>query len=174
VNHSFTLSSGETRKTTQQIERFQAVVFRHFYSFFFRCHKNIVHLEHKTSIRLMWENEHAAPSFIAWISFACIALVHQRMMKHCRVIKNSKYEHSTSSTKKLAGHQDVWSENEIDTEQNRTQFPWEPQNHADQASMNLSGVRITKQDRTEKQSEFLSIMTFANQNLRPPSCPCCR
>jgi hypothetical protein len=122
----------------------------------------------------MWENEHAAPSFIAWISFACIALVHQRMMKHCRVIKNSKYEHSTSSTKKLAGHQDVWSENEIDTEQNRTQFPWEPQNHADQASMNLSGVRITKQDHTEKQSEFLSIMTFANQNLRPPSCPCCR
>jgi hypothetical protein len=50
------------------------------------------------------------------------------------------------------------------------QFPWEPRAHND----NEDDSRNPKESsHNQGASDFVTMMTFANQSLRQPSCPCC-
>lgn len=53
------------------------------------------------------------------------------------------------------------------------QFPWEPRERYN--NDNEDDSRKPKESgHNQGASDFMTMMTFANQSLRQPSCPCCR
>jgi hypothetical protein len=124
---------------------------------------------------MMCHRDHGAPSFYAWLGFAFITLIGRGMNghQHPTVLKND-----SEGDKKQPQSSPVASKSTMHNETKR-HFPWEPKTHGIQdAKKNENepslGSTTRNSHHTQGQSEFLSMMTFANQSLRQPSCPCCR
>lgn len=103
------------------------------------------------------EYENVVSTFYAWLGFTVIALMHVKLLTQ-KAHDIEREQHTAEPTV-----------------QDTAQFPWEPR---DQSSINEEGENNDNseplQPHDEEQSDFMSMMTFANQTLRQPSCPCCR
>lgn len=116
-------------------------------------------------------NGHVAPSFYAWLGFTMTALIGRGMIvsnrsQNCIVSREVGVEQEQDSIASESGH-----DRQIGTHR----FPWEPIVYSkDEVNTNKDQESSKSDHILGKDDDFLSMMTFANQNLRQPSCLCCR
>lgn len=104
-------------------------------------------------------------SWYAWIGFTGIILIRTKMMNH----EASKIQVDGGYTDQLNSP----STPDFSDDRDAVQFPWEPRAHKETNEGQHDSGPFDSSDHQD-QSNFISMMTFANQNLRPPPCRCCR
>ncbi|KAL3803872.1 hypothetical protein HJC23_004034 [Cyclotella cryptica] len=123
----------------------------------------------------MCDQKNSAASLFAWLGFTSIALIHRSI--HLYFYHETEGETHVEHSRRVAQN-DSGAESDCDPWQQQQQqgnyFPWEPRISIDDISKNESSSTSEPLHRDTRQLEFLSSMTFANQSLRQPSCPCCR
>lgn len=109
---------------------------------------------------------HEKPSLFVSLGFVIVILARRIIQKnrspdgprHDDIMGTYQTQHTTEPKSKNE-HQDLHH------------FPWEPRTIVDP---NQNSVKNSDAVHEAGQNDFMSMMTFANQNLRQPSCPCCQ
>ena len=108
---------------------------------------------------------HEMPTSCASLGFDIVILVQRALQKKISL-------HGTTHDGNTGVYQKQHStEPEQNEHHDLHRFPWEPRTTHD-----LNGTSVNNSSAVHEpgQNDFMSMMTFANQNLRPPSCPCCQ
>lgn len=118
-------------------------------------------------------NEQEAPSFYALLGFTMAALIE---IGRKRILMHRSQNHTVLG--EVCTEQDqnsMVAESEYGSQDDTHYFPWEPLIHNKDKNNTNEDKESSYSDHIRgKEEDFLSVMTFANQNLRQPSCLCCR